>query len=73
MGKNNNRLVYSRLMNIAVLYLLTPVLYFLRIEQLRVTSFALSRSTSGWQNYGVFIWQWEEICFGFANQPCFGY
>ena len=30
-------------------------------------------STSGWQNYGTFIWQRNEIRLVFANQPCFDY
>ena len=32
MGKNNNRLVYSRLINVTVLYLLTTVLLYSTVD-----------------------------------------
>ena len=33
----------------------------------------LGSGTSGWQNYGPFIWQWEKIHLIFANRPCISY
>ena len=30
----------------------------------------LSSGTSGWQNYGAFVWKQEVICLIFANRPC---
>ena len=33
----------------------------------------LGSGTSRWQNYGPFVWQWEEIHLIFANRPCIGY
>ena len=43
-----------------------PVFWRLQVK-------GLSSSTSRWQNYGVFVWQWEDISLIITNSPYIAY
>ena len=48
-------------------------IYSTSIEWLRETLFAFRQWYFQVENYGAFVWQWEEIRLIFTNSPCIGY